>query len=93
MSRGAGEFFFGPGVFPLVLVFALLGILFVLFRMNTVEIDYRMATLKRDVERAVADNKELRAVRARMLSVGRLRALAKRHGLRRPGQAQIIIVP
>ncbi len=88
-----GELFFSSSVFPLVLAFAVFGILFVLFRMNSVEIDYKIASLNKDIEKTVLENKELKAKKARLLSIGKLRNFAKKYELEQPKQKQIIIVP
>ena len=87
------EFIFDSNVFPFVLTFATLGILFVLFRMKGVEVDYQISALNKDVEKVELENKELKAQRAKLLSVGKLEGMAKKYGFDRPKQSQIIIVP
>ena len=39
------------------------------------------------------ENKDLKARKARLMSVDRLRSMAKQHGLAQPKQNQIIVVP
>ncbi len=84
---------FNSNIFPLILIFTALGILFVLFRMNNVAIGYEMASLNNDIGKIVLENKELKAKKAKLLSVGRLKNLAKKYKLRQPKQEQIIIIP
>ena len=87
------ELFFSSYIFPLVLAFAMLGILFVLFRMKGVEMDYQRAALNKKVEKAILEKKELKAKKAKLLSVGHLRKLASKYGFKQPKKEQIIIVP
>lgn len=87
------EFFFSAQGLPLILAFALLGIMFVLFRMKSVELDYRLLTLKKEMESAIQDNKELRAAKARVLSTDSLRAMSKAQNLAAPSSKQIIVIP
>lgn len=88
-----GEYLFSSKIFPLMLTFAFLGILFVLFRMNSVDIDYRIASLNKDLEKITLESKELKAQKARLLSIRRLRNLAQKYELQQPHQNQIIIIP
>jgi len=78
---------------PLFLSFTTIAILFVLFRMKNVEMDYQITKANKDIERVVMDNKELKAKNARLLSTDRLRRLASYHHLDQPKQNQIIVVP
>ncbi len=87
------EFFFSAQGLPLILAFALLGIMFVLFRMKAVELDYRLLSLKKEMESTMQENKELRAAKARILSTDNLRAMSKAQNLAAPGPAQIIVIP
>lgn len=80
-------------VFPFVLTFFVLGLLFVLFRMKGVELDYKITAVNKDIEKVVLDNKELKAKRARLLSVKRLRKMANKYELSQPKQRQIIVLP
>jgi cell division protein FtsL len=79
-------------VLPFVLAFTMFGVLFVLFRMKGVEMDYKISALNKDIERVVFENKELKAKKAKLLSIRKLRALARKHGLYKPKQDQIIII-
>lgn len=79
--------------FPLFLAFTTLAVLFVLFRMKSVEIDYKVSALNKDIEKVSVDNKELKAQRAKHLSIPKLKKLAQKYNLAQPKQEQIIIVP
>ena len=84
---------FSNQVFPFVLTFAVLGVLFVLFRMKGIEIDYKISSLNKDIDRTIMVNKELKAKKAKLMSVKRLRKLASEHELSQPKQKQIIVIP
>ena len=45
------------------------------------------------IEQVQLEGKELKAKKARLLSVKRLRGLAKKYNLSRPKQDQIIVIP
>jgi cell division protein FtsL len=79
--------------FPLVLTFTMLAIFFVVFRMRSIELEYQLSEVNRDIDRVTLENKELKAQKARYLSVNRLHELAKRYGMKQPGQSQVIIIP
>jgi cell division protein FtsL len=79
--------------FPIFLSFTTLAILFVLFRMKNIEMDYTITKTNREIEKVVLDNKELKAKKARMLSADKLRKLASAHHLDQPSQDQIIVIP
>lgn len=87
------EIVFSSRGFPIFLSFTTLAILFVLFRMKNVEMDYKISKSNRDIEKVLLDNKELKAKNARMLSTERLRRLATAHHLDQPKQDQIIVIP
>ena len=78
---------------PVVLTLTVIAILFVLFRMKGVETDYRINTVNEKIKTASMKNKELRAKKAKLLSVERLKRLAKKHDFSVPDQKQIIVVP
>lgn len=79
--------------FPLILTFATLGILFVLFRMKGIEMDYQISDVNKDIETVTIENKEIKAKKARLLSVNKLNELADKYDLKQPDQDQIIVVP
>lgn len=87
------EIIFSSQGLPIFLSFTALAILFVLFRMKNVEMDYKISKSNRDIEKVMLDNKELKAKSARMLSTERLRRLAAAHNLDQPKQDQIIVIP
>ena len=87
------EVVFSSRGFPIFLSFTTLAILFVLFRMKNVEMDYKISKSNRDIEKVLLDNKELKAKNARMLSTDKLRRLAVAHHLDQPKQDQIIVIP
>ncbi|MGZ3787467.1 MAG: hypothetical protein ACXVLQ_03030 [Bacteriovorax sp.] len=93
LGKKAREIIFSSQGFPLFLSFTTLAILFVLFRMKNVEMDYKITKSNRDIEKVLLDNKELKAKSARMLSTERLRRLAAVHHLDQPKQDQIIVIP
>ena len=93
LSKKIKEIIFSSQGFPIFLSFTTLAILFVLFRMKNVEMDYKISKSNRDIERVLLDNKELKAKNARMLSTDKLRRLAIAHHLDQPKQDQIIVVP
>ena len=84
---------FSSQVFPMILTATVLCVLFVLFRMKTVEYDYKVLSLGKEIEKLQLENKELKAQKAKKLSVKNLRTMAKKHELSEPKQSQIIIVP
>ena len=85
-------FFLSSQILPLILAFFTLAILFVLFRMKGVELDYRISDINKDIKRVSLENKELKAEKAKLLSTKRLRRLAKKYDLSLPAQEQIIII-
>lgn len=87
------EVIFSSQGLPIFLSFTTLAILFVLFRMKNVEMDYKISKSNRDIEKVLLDNKELKAKNARMLSTEKLRRLAAAHNLDQPKQDQIIVIP
>lgn len=93
LGKKIKEIIFSSQGFPIFLSFTTLAILFVLFRMKNVEMDYKITKANRDIEKVLLDNKELKAKNARMLSTDRLRRLAAVHHLDQPKQDQIIVIP
>lgn len=83
----------GPQGMSLILVLVAICVLFVLFRMKGVETDYRVGAVNEEIEEAAQRNKELKAGRAKLLSAGNLKRLARRHGFAEPKGSQIIVVP
>jgi hypothetical protein len=87
------EFLFNPQALPFTLTFTTLAVLFVAFRMKGIEQAYSLNNLKINIDKAVINNKELKAQRAREMSVPRLREFAATYGLKEPGPEQIILIP
>ncbi len=79
--------------FPIVLTLSTLCLLFVLFRMKTVELDYKIAAKNRTIDKSLSNSKELSALKANLLSVKNLRSMANKHGLKEPNQQQVIVIP
>lgn len=79
--------------FPLFLTFTLLAVFFVVFRMKGIELEYRLSDINKDIDRISIENKELKANKARLLSVNKLHEMAKKYEMKQPGQAQIIFIP
>lgn len=93
LREKVSEILFSSKGFPIFLSFAILAVLFVLFRMKNVEIDYKITKANKDIEKVSLDNKELKAKKARLLSSEKLRKLASVHNLDQPKQDQIIVIP
>jgi cell division protein FtsL len=74
------------------LVFALLSVLMVLFRMRAIEIDYEIDKVGQRILKEQLENKELNANKAKLLSTERLMQLAKDNGLDKAQQHQIIVI-
>ena len=84
--------FFSSDGLPIFLSLVVISLLFVLFRMKSVELDYRLTEIDGKTKTISSENKELKARRARMLSVKNLRTMANKHNLSEPGQSQIIVI-
>lgn len=87
------EFLFNPKALPFTLTFTTLAILFVGFRMRGIEQAYQLNNIENEIQKATVRNKELKAQRAREMSVPKLREFAMRYDLKEPGPEQIILIP
>ena len=87
------EFLFNPQALPFTLTFTTLAVLFVGFRMKGIEQAYLLNTIEQNIHKATIKNKELKAQRAREMSVPRLREFAVKYDLKEPGPEQIILIP
>jgi hypothetical protein len=77
---------------PIILTISMICIVFVVFRMQRVELEYEMNLVRHEIEKADFDNKEFKAMKANYLSVNRLKELAKKYDLKEPSQEQIILI-
>lgn len=87
------EFLFNPQALPFTLTFTTLAVLFVGFRMKGIEQAYQLNNINGDIDKAIIYSKELKAQRARDMSVPKLREFASRYDLKEPGPEQIILIP
>ena len=87
------DFLFNPQALPFTLTFTTLAVVCVAFRMKGIEQAYSLNNLKINIDKAVINNKELKAQRAREMSVPKLREFAATYGLKEPGPEQIILIP
>ena len=87
-----GRIFFNSIGLPLFLSLTLLAMLFVLFRMKGVELDYEINRADKNIAKLQMKNKDLRAQKAKLLSPHHLRDIAKQYDLNQPKQEQIIVV-
>ncbi len=87
------EFLFNAKALPFTLTFITLAVLFVAFRMKGIEQAYLLNNIQHDIEKSIIRNKELKAQRAREMSVPRLREFAVKYDLKEPGPEQIILIP
>lgn len=87
------EFFFNPQALPFTLTFTTLAILFVGFRMRGIEQAYSLNNIEQEIYKATIRNKELKAHRAKEMSVPKLREFAVKYDLKEPGPEQIILIP
>ncbi len=79
--------------FPIVMTLSMIGVLFILFRMKGVELDYKLTELNKEIKVIEVDGKELKARKAHQLSVPNLRKLAKKYNLKSPTSKQVVVIP
>lgn len=84
---------FNSHTLPLIFTISVLGIFFVLIRMKGVEQDYQYNDLAKKITLQKTENKELKAKRARELSVKNLKAYADKYELNEPDEKHVIIIP
>ncbi len=87
------DFLLNSKTIPLIFSFSVLGIMFVLVRMKGVEQDYSFNEIEKRTKIQRVQNKELKARRARELSMKKLKAFADKYDLSEPDEKRIIIVP
>ena len=93
ISERFKKIFLSSQGFPILLTFSILGVLFVLFRMKGVELNYKLTAMNKDIDKVSMESKELKAKKARLLSVKNLRKMAKKYKLSQPKEKQIIVIP
>jgi hypothetical protein len=76
----------------LILAFILLGVLYVMVRMQSIEQDYAINEIAKKYQEKLIENKELKATKASMLSITQLEIFAKKHKLLEPSEKNIIII-
>ncbi len=76
-----------------MLCLSILGILFILFRVKVVDIEYQLGEVKNNFKKIDIENKELKAKKARSLSTKYLQKMAIKHNLNQAKRKQIIIIP
>jgi hypothetical protein len=72
---------------------ALIGVGYVVVRMKNVELDYDYNTVIGQYHEVGLKNKELKARKAKHLSVKNLRKFAEKFELKEPNQKQVIVIP
>ncbi len=87
------KYIFTSQTLPFIFVFSVMGILFVLIRMKGIEQDYKFNEVAKTLKIKQIENKELKADKARLLSVKNLKGFAKRFNLKEPDEKHIIIIP
>lgn len=87
------EAVFSSQGFPILLTLSVIGVLFVLFRMKSIELDYKISEIDKEKTKIEMEGKEIKATKARLLSVKNLRRLAKKYDLKQPSSKQIIVIP
>tara|TARA_Y100000768_G_C23990599_1_gene692336 strand:+ start:2491 stop:2835 length:345 start_codon:yes stop_codon:yes gene_type:complete len=78
---------------PFIVIFSILGILFVVIRMKGIEQDYKLNEIQKLVRIHKIKNKELKAIKAKELSVKKLKAYAQKFDLSEPDEKRIIVIP
>lgn len=91
-NKSLKNFFDSPSM-PLISVFVVLCILFILIRMKGIEQDYRMLELNKVLKKETIHNKELKAYRANLLSVKKLKEFARDNNLQEPDDKHVLVIP
>ncbi len=84
---------FSSQMFPLLLALLFISVLFVLFRMKGVELNYKILDARHKLDEVKYENKSLKAQKARLLSSESLKKMANKHNLHQPTTRQIIVIP
>lgn len=93
LKKKVKAIFFSAQGLPIFLSLIVITVLFVLFRMKTVEMNYKIAAISKDIEKVKIEGKELKAKKAKHLSVKNLRKLARTYKLQQPKKHQLIVIP
>lgn len=72
--------------------FFFISMMVVVFRMKKVEFFNQYSDLNHKIQRQEKKNKNLEAVYERLISPANLQKLAKKHGLRKPQEKNIIVI-
>lgn len=75
-----------------VLCFGVMGFLHIYLRMQNVEKDYAINEIRSKNKKLSLVNKELKAKKAKMLSVKNLRSYAQKYKLEVPKREQIVVI-
>jgi hypothetical protein len=67
--------------------------MFVFVRMKGVEQNYKFNILNKTMDKVTAENKELKAKKAKMTSVTNLREIAQKFDLKEPSAKQVLVIP
>lgn len=78
---------------PLIITMTTVAILFVLIRMKGIEQDYEYNEISKIHKNEKDDNKELKAYKAKLLSVKNLKSFSNKFKLKEPKDNQVIIIP
>ena len=87
------RFFFSAQLFPVFLTLTVISVLLVMFRMKSIEQEYKHTEVLRSIKQIKIENKELKAKKARNLSIKNLRKMANKFNFSQPSQDQIIVIP
>ena len=87
------QFILNAKTLPIVISFSILGVLFVLIRMKGVEQDYKLNEIVKSTKILQIENKELKAQKASVLSIKKLKGFDKENKLKEPDEKHIIIIP
>ncbi len=87
------NFFLKGKTLTFIFVMSALGMSFVFIRMKGVEQDYQYSDYSNKIKEKRIENKELKAEKARELSVKKLWSFANEHNLKEPDENHIIVIP
>ena len=87
------DLMFNFKLLPLTLLITIIAITTVTYRMRGLEQRYKLNTIESKIEKVQLENKELKAKKAKALSIKNIRKIAKQYKLKAPKQKQIIIIP